>query len=69
MAGQRADFLVVDATSSALAGIPPDHLLDALVFSSPVPAFSDVVVPGQAVPPADPAVRAGFVRAMKELWS
>ncbi|HEX9718633.1 MAG TPA: formimidoylglutamate deiminase [Ramlibacter sp.] len=69
MAGQRADFLVVDATSSALAGIPPDHLLDALVFSSPAPAFSEVFVAGQAVPAADPAVRAGFVRAMKELWT
>jgi formimidoylglutamate deiminase len=69
MAGQRADFLVVDTASSALAGIPPDHLLDALVFSSPEPAFREVFVSGQAVPPPEPGVRAGFVRAMKELWS
>jgi formimidoylglutamate deiminase len=69
MAGQRADFLVVDATGSALAGMPPEHLLDAVVFSSPQPAFSEAFVAGQALPPADPGVRAGFVRAMKELWS
>lgn len=68
-AGQRADFLVVDTGSGALAGIPPDHLLDALVFSSPQAAFSAVFVAGQLAPPVDPAMRADFVRAMKEIWS
>jgi formimidoylglutamate deiminase len=68
-AGQRADFMVVDTTSCALAGIPHDHLLDAIVFSSPGPGFSQVFVAGQAVPTAEPDLRAGFVRAMHELWS
>ncbi|HXC41291.1 MAG TPA: formimidoylglutamate deiminase, partial [Burkholderiales bacterium] len=67
--GQRADFMVVDTASSALAGIPPDHLLDAIVFSSPATGFSQVFVAGQIVPAAEPALRAGFVRAMNELWS
>jgi formimidoylglutamate deiminase len=67
--GQRADFMVVDTASSALAGIPNDHLLDAIVFSSPAAGFSEVFVAGQAVPAAEPALRAGFVRAMNELWS
>jgi formimidoylglutamate deiminase len=67
--GQRADFMVVDTTSSALAGIPNDHLLDAIVFSSPAAGFSQVFVAGKAVPPAGPDLRAGFVRAMNELWT
>jgi formimidoylglutamate deiminase len=67
--GQRADFVVVDTGCNALAGIPAEHLLDALVFSSPQPAFHEVFVAGQAVAPAAPAVRTAFVRAMHELWS
>ena len=66
--GQRADFMVVDTASNALAGIPRDHLLDAIVFSSPAPGFSEVFVAGQAVLVADPAMRAGFASAMNELW-
>jgi formimidoylglutamate deiminase len=66
--GQRADFMVVDTASSALAGIPQDHLLDAIVFSSPGTGFSEVFVAGRAVPAAEPALRVGFVRAMNELW-
>jgi formimidoylglutamate deiminase len=54
--------------SSALAGVPRDHLLDAIVFSSPGPAFSEVFVSGQAVTNTYSAVRANFVRAMEELW-
>jgi formimidoylglutamate deiminase len=67
--GQRADFVVVDTSSPAVAGIPQDHLLDAIVFSSPAPRFSQVVVAGRKVPEAAPALRDGFVRAMNELWS
>ncbi len=67
--GQRADFLVVDTESSALLGVPPGHLLDALVFSSPEGGFSDVFVAGQRVPAPDAGIRAAFVQAMRELWS
>jgi formimidoylglutamate deiminase len=67
--GRRADFMVVDTASCALAGIPNDHLLDAIVFSSPAPGLSQVFVAGQTVPAAGPDLRAGFVRAMNELWT
>jgi formimidoylglutamate deiminase len=67
--GQRADFMVVDTASSALAGIAHDHLLDAIVFSAPAAGFGQVFVAGQAVPAPEPAMRAGFVRAMNELWT
>jgi formimidoylglutamate deiminase len=69
LAGQRADFLVVDTKSNSLAGIPPGHLLDAIVFSSPQTGFRQVFVAGQAVPAAAPAVRSAFMRAMGELWA
>lgn len=65
-AGQRADFLVVDAASPALLGVPADHLLDALVFSSPEARFSQVYVAGSRV--AVPETATGFAQAMRELW-
>ena len=42
--GQRADFIVPDMETPALAGVPDDSLLDALVFSSPGPRMQRVVV-------------------------
>jgi formimidoylglutamate deiminase len=73
--GGRADFIVLDASSAALLGIPRSHLIDALVFSSPADAvIRDVYVAG--VPRirdrehADgPAIAARFVAAMKNLVS
>jgi formimidoylglutamate deiminase len=65
--GQRADFVVVDTDSAALLGVPDDHLLDALVFSSPEARFGAVYVAGRLAPAAEG--RAGFVRAMRELWA
>ena len=47
--GNRADFAVVDPTSSALLGIPSHCLLDAIVFSSPEARLSDVYVAGRHV--------------------
>lgn len=64
--GQRADFLVLDEDSPALLGVPRDHLLDALVFSSPDARFSQVFVAGREIVPAEPAP--AFLRAMRELW-
>ncbi|MEO7105297.1 MAG: formimidoylglutamate deiminase [Rhodoferax sp.] len=63
--GQRADFAVLDAQSPSLLGVPADHLLDALVFSSPDARFDSVYVAGQ---PAQIANDAGFVSAMRTLW-
>lgn len=67
--GQRADFVVIDPESPSLLGVPPSHLLDALVFSSPDTVFSDVFVAGRHVQRPSPELRGGFVRAMTALWS
>jgi formimidoylglutamate deiminase len=69
--GQRADFVVVDTDSPALLGVPADHLLDALVFSSPEARFSDVVVAGQKCLPedADAGLANGMREAMRALWN
>ncbi len=66
--GQRADFVVVDMQSTALLGVPSDHLLDALVFSSPDARFADVYVAGDKVSPVNPGLREAFVLAMQALW-
>ena len=65
--GQRADFMVVDTDGSALLGIPHDHVLDALVFSSPEAAPREVYVAGRRVNPPDTAP--AFVQAMRALWA
>jgi formimidoylglutamate deiminase len=78
--GRRADFLVLDAQSPALLGVPAAHVLDALVFSSPEARFSDVFVGGKQVvkdgqfggaqsdPDAWRQIRQGFVKTMQQLW-
>ena len=79
--GHRADFLVLDDQSTALLGVPPEYLLDALVFSSPDARFAEVLVAGRRVFSAAglaggksdqdlwPQLRQGFVRSMQSLWS
>jgi len=63
--GQRADFCVLNTQSPALLGIPADHMLDALVFSSPDAHFSAVHVAGIAAPVRnDPS----FAPVMRALW-
>jgi formimidoylglutamate deiminase len=78
--GQRADFLVLDAQSLALMGVPAEQVLDALVFSSPAARFSAVFVAGQqrvaegvishdaANPDAWRSISQGFARVMAQLW-
>ena len=72
-AGNRADFSVVDTTSPALLGVPNDHVLDAMIFSSPDARLSEVYVAGK------PVVQVGrvenwqcladdFSNAMRVLW-
>nr|WP_295783704.1 formimidoylglutamate deiminase [Rhodoferax sp.] len=63
--GQRADFCVLDMQSPAVLGMPADHVLDALVFSSPDARFSAVYVAGQL---AHLGNDAGFAPAMHALW-
>ncbi len=83
--GRRADFLVLDGDAPSLLGLPPDHLLDALVFSGAAAAISQTWVAGRCVVSADTphadaagradpgasdaALRDAFTRAMKSLWS
>lgn len=74
VAGARADALVVDTRSSHLLGIPPDRLLDAIVFSSPGRPWRDVMVAGRWVVqdhrhPAGTDIAARFEAAMHDLWA
>jgi formimidoylglutamate deiminase len=65
-AGQRADLVLLDDAAPALAGIPPAHQLDALVFSSPQAASVGVRVAGRAV--QGQLEQARFADAMRQLW-
>jgi formimidoylglutamate deiminase len=67
--GRRADFLVLDAQSSALLGVPGQYLLDALVFSSPDAKFKASYVAGLPGSTTMDAPRAqDFLRSMRSLW-
>ena len=78
--GYRADFVVLDAQSPALLGVPGQQALDALVFSSPHTAPAQVYQGGQqrldgsrlCRPGAEPGLREklaqDFARTMGELW-
>jgi formimidoylglutamate deiminase len=70
-AGERADFVVVDQEAPELAGVPDDHLLDALVFSSPESRFKQVFVAGEPVLTGDQfgELARGMRQAMQEIWS
>jgi formimidoylglutamate deiminase len=70
--GNRADFLVLDAESSPLLGVPQSHLLDALVFSSPGAGFSAVFVAGRQVTQStaiQTEVADNFRQVMHQLWA
>jgi formimidoylglutamate deiminase len=68
--GQRADFMVVDMDSPSLLGVPADHLLDALVFSSPDARLAQVFVAGRQVLAngQEPGLAQGMREAMQALW-
>lgn len=79
--GHRADFLVLNEQSSVLLGVPAEHVLDALVFSSPGARFKEVFVAGhqsvagsrvsgrQSESELWPPLAQDFVRTMKTLWT
>ncbi|MDH4050333.1 MAG: formimidoylglutamate deiminase, partial [Rubrivivax sp.] len=50
--GARADLLVLDTQAPGLCGVPRGDLLDALVFATEAPAFSETWVAGRRVHPA-----------------
>jgi formimidoylglutamate deiminase len=71
--GARADLLVADPLDSALLGLPPERMLDALVFSSPVKPWRDVMVAGRwgildGHHPFASRAAEQFVSAMKVIW-
>jgi formimidoylglutamate deiminase len=73
-AGARADLLVLDRAEPALAGIPRECLLDALVFSTPCDPWRDVLVAGEWRVNAKrhnglSANRDAFEEAMRSLWN
>jgi formimidoylglutamate deiminase len=73
VAGARADLLVVNDQAPGLLGVPPSHSLDALVFATSAPVFSEVWVAGQRVLGQGrhqqmTALAAPFVAAMQALW-
>jgi formimidoylglutamate deiminase len=72
MPGARADLVVLD--ESCLAGVPTDALLDALVFSGPMPAVRHVMVAGTWVlrdrtHAEEQAIVAASSHALQALWS
>lgn len=66
-AGARADLLLLNTSDPALAGVPQDHLLDALVFAAPAQPFARTLVAGRWVGSTLPA--AGYLAAMQQLWA
>lgn len=67
--GHRADFMALDVQAPALLGVPPDHLLDALVFSSPDAKPKQVFVAANptGVEP-QPNLANDFAQTMRQLW-
>jgi formimidoylglutamate deiminase len=72
--GARADALVLATDAASLMGATPEHLLEAVVFSSPGPAWSDVFVAGRwwlqrGRHPRQGRIHARFKAAMETLWA
>ena len=68
VAGQRADFSLLDTAAPALAGMPAEHLLDAWVFSSPDAACPAHHVGGKPLPVPKPQWQAGLAQTMRTIW-
>lgn len=70
-AGARADLLVLDAHAPGLSGVPPGHLLDALVFATDAPAFTRVMVAGHWIAhdrEREVERRDNYADALDRLW-
>ena len=71
--GARADFLVLDPLSPGLLGLPPDSLMDGLVFASQERPWLAVYVAGHpriemGRHAGEARIAADFARCMGELW-
>ena len=67
--GARADLLVLDDDDDGLAGLPPSHRLDGVVFAAPARPFARVMVAGRWVALSDAGRRARHRAAMQALWA
>ena len=70
-AGARADLLVLDAHAPGLSGVPPGHLLDALVFATDAPTFARVMVAGHWIAhdrEREVERRDNYADALNRLW-
>ena len=67
--GARADLLLLNEQDGALAGLPPSHTLDAVVFAAPARPFDRVMVAGRWVDLARDAARQRHQAAMQTLWA
>ncbi len=72
--GARADMLLIDTSDPALAGVPTEHLLDAMVFSSPCKPFASVMVSGEwvvqrEIDETDTDIKSEFASMMRTLHS
>ncbi len=68
-AGAPADLLLLNPLDDALRGLPPDHLLDGVVFAAPQRPFLRTLAGGRWVAPRDAAAGAGFERVLQALKS
>ncbi len=68
-AGARADLLLLNEHDGALAGLPPSHLLDGVVFAAPARPFDRVMVAGRWVDLANDTLRQRHAAAMQALWA
>lgn len=66
--GQRADFMEIDRSAIAVAGVPDENLMEALVFSSPATKPKQVFVAGKLQAPDLEAITAKAAQVMRELW-
>lgn len=66
--GQRADFMELDRSAIALAGVPDSHMIQALVFSTPGGKPKQVFVAGKCQQPDLEAITAKAAQVMRELW-
>jgi len=71
-AGKRADLLVLDPDHPAVATLPPERLLDAVVFAGNRNPVHDVMVGGQWVVEEGrhkdaERVKAGYIAAVSQL--
>lgn len=67
-AGARADLLLLNPQDPALAGLPPTHGLDGIVFAAPTEPFAGVMVAGRWRTPDRALLAARHAQAMQTLW-